>query len=674
MSSKQVKSLLAIFSLLLLPGANVVSARQQTRTDAQGRPELTEEFHQTYPLAADGRMSLSNINGRVRVTGWDRNEVRVDAVKRAFTQERLREAQIKVEASQSEVRIETKYPDHAFESDEENCRGCNRPASVEYTISVPRGARLDEIELVNGALDLEELNGNIRANTVNGTLTARSLSGTVRLSVVNGRLDANFERLPGAGNVTLDAVNGPLMLTIPSDANALLKASTVHGSITNDFNLPVRTGQYVGRNLEGRLGAGNTSIKMSNVNGTISINHTADNRPLSPVTNLLSETGRDAGDDFDAAEIGREAAEAARRSVRSISGEDIAARRDAERARADGLREAQRVREEALRDAEREQLLSERERERAQREAERDVARQGQEIAREVNRNVQAELKRSRVIVNATHPASVRVTERVSNTLPASSASRVRIENFDGPITIHAWDRQEVQYTALKRGYDDKELKGIKINTQPGNTGHSDTSAGATSVNADVTIRSEFDKAFAHDVVMRGGRVVSFNSAATVELDVYVPRDASLNISSGDGRLRVEGTNGAVELHTGDGAIDVSGGRGRQRAETGDGHIRIENFDGEADARTGDGRITLDGRFQKLSARTGEGTIALNVAADLNATIETDARNVVNDSQAVAEDANETEPAKRVRRFRVGSGGQIFNLKVGDGQIILNRR
>src|SRR3712207_1721642 len=78
---------------------------------AQTTPALTEEFHQSYPLAAGGRVSLSNINGGVRIRGWDRDEVRVDAVKRAATQELLREAQIRVDAAPGSVRIQTDYPD-----------------------------------------------------------------------------------------------------------------------------------------------------------------------------------------------------------------------------------------------------------------------------------------------------------------------------------------------------------------------------------------------------------------------------------------------------------------------------------------------------------------------------------------------------------------------------------
>jgi phosphomannomutase len=45
------------------------------------RGALTEEFHQTYALTADGRIELDNINGDVHISSWDQNEVKVDAVK-----------------------------------------------------------------------------------------------------------------------------------------------------------------------------------------------------------------------------------------------------------------------------------------------------------------------------------------------------------------------------------------------------------------------------------------------------------------------------------------------------------------------------------------------------------------------------------------------------------------
>ncbi len=64
---------------------------------AQAWPgRLTEEFHHTYPLPADGRVELDNLNGDVHITAWDENQVKVDAVKYANTQERLNEMKIEI--------------------------------------------------------------------------------------------------------------------------------------------------------------------------------------------------------------------------------------------------------------------------------------------------------------------------------------------------------------------------------------------------------------------------------------------------------------------------------------------------------------------------------------------------------------------------------------------------
>ena len=54
--------------------------------------EVREDFQQTYPLTANGRVILENLNGGVRIRVWDRNEVQVTAQKRAFNRERLAEA------------------------------------------------------------------------------------------------------------------------------------------------------------------------------------------------------------------------------------------------------------------------------------------------------------------------------------------------------------------------------------------------------------------------------------------------------------------------------------------------------------------------------------------------------------------------------------------------------
>jgi len=256
------------------------------------RGALTEEFHQTYALTADGRIELDNINGDVHITSWDQNQVKVDAVKYADTKERLDEAKIEIDSRNNSLSIRTRYPDR---NQSWNWGSHNNPASVEYTLTVPRTARLDEIRLINGQLDITGVSGEVNASCINGRLEAHNLAGRARLSTINGRLDARFDQLAGR-SVELNSVNGSVELTIPSDSKAELEASTVSGGIDNDFGLRVDHHRFVGHELRGELGSGGTHIKLANVNGRIEVRHAQDGKALSPVKDL---SRRDKDDDDD---------------------------------------------------------------------------------------------------------------------------------------------------------------------------------------------------------------------------------------------------------------------------------------------------------------------------------------------------------------------------------------
>jgi DUF4097 and DUF4098 domain-containing protein YvlB len=223
------------------------------------RAEVRDEFHKTYPLTATGRVSVSNVNGPVRITAWDRNEVKVDAVKRGRTERALEDARIIVDARADSVEIRTQYPEHSRDA-----------ASVEYTLSVPRHAALEGIGTVNGPVEIDGVIGGIRASSVNGNVAVRHGEGDADLHTTNGRVEADFARLGGA--VSAKTVNGGIVLTLPRDASARLTAKTVHGGIHSDFALPVRrVGFGPGGDIVTVIGDGGADVRLSTVNGAIDL-------------------------------------------------------------------------------------------------------------------------------------------------------------------------------------------------------------------------------------------------------------------------------------------------------------------------------------------------------------------------------------------------------------------
>ena len=121
------KRFAALFSkTIFLAAIPVIFLIYASAQDTDRNGNLTEEFHKVYPLSAQGRIEIENLNGAVHITGWDRNEVKVDAVKTARTKERLAEASIEIHADQNDISIRTEYPNHDhtfnFGSDKDNER------------------------------------------------------------------------------------------------------------------------------------------------------------------------------------------------------------------------------------------------------------------------------------------------------------------------------------------------------------------------------------------------------------------------------------------------------------------------------------------------------------------------------------------------------------------------
>jgi DUF4097 and DUF4098 domain-containing protein YvlB len=577
--------------------------------------QVTEEFHQTYPLSATGRVSLGNINGGVKIKVWDRAAVQVDAIKKAYRKERLAEATIEVTSTEENIRIKTEYPDEnqSFYKDD---RRYDNPAIVEYSLTVPRKAVLASVELVNGPLDIDGVEGDVKASSINGPVTARGLMGEARLSTVNGPLQAAFTQLADAKPITLGSVNGQVTLIIPSDANAAVRAGTVHGSISNDFGIQVKHGEYVGHNLEGQIGAGGPRIKLGNVNGGIRISRAQDGRALSPATSIAgNEKTRD---DMMEEDIEREAKET-NAQWRRVKIENARITREALQQQ----REAQRQVDEAMREASREI-------EQAQRELQRKQRVQARAVSRVVVRPGRATVYGG---------GEARFSAQESRSFNVSGTPRVNISTFDGPITIRAWDKSEVHYMATKRAQDEESLKQITVvGEQQGQT-----------------------------IVINAQNEHQYNGS--VQLEVHVPRNSSLHVSSGDGPLTLDGVSGDITLRSGDGPITVNNSGGVLHVNTGDGPIQINKFDGQLDARTGDGPIVLDGTFNALFARTGDGEISLAVPAGSSFTIETNAsEGIANEGFDVVEDVT---PSARVKRWRVGNGGRVFVLKTGEGKILL---
>lgn len=210
----------------------------------------------TKSLRVDGRE-----NGSVRVYAWDGNSIAVVAKVEAHGDTR-NEAQ----AAAREITVHTENGEVGAEGPRD--RGRNGWA-VSYSVFVPRSTDLS-LTARNGGIGVDGVAGRMDLETSNGGLTLTDVNGDVRGTTVNGglRVRLSGERWQGAG-LDVRTTNGGLRLEIPENYSAELETSTVNGGMNVDF--PVTVQGRLGRRLTTRLGQGGPTLRLSTINGGLSI-------------------------------------------------------------------------------------------------------------------------------------------------------------------------------------------------------------------------------------------------------------------------------------------------------------------------------------------------------------------------------------------------------------------
>jgi DUF4097 and DUF4098 domain-containing protein YvlB len=255
-----------LMKFLVRPSFCVLSTLFVVTNLAVAEVSKTEEY--SYELKEGGRISLSNVNGDVSITGTDGRQVSIVATKKADNQKHLDDMKIEIDATENTIRIETRHPDRG--GGILNWGG-DDSGSVEYKLTVPHDVEIDSLETVNSDVAVNGVSGPISAESVNGKLHVTGASSDLSAETVNGSIDVEFLQLGSGQRVSADAVNGRIVLRLPADASARVTAETLNGSIdADDFELQPDSG-FVGNGLDGQIGGGDARVAIDTVNGSITI-------------------------------------------------------------------------------------------------------------------------------------------------------------------------------------------------------------------------------------------------------------------------------------------------------------------------------------------------------------------------------------------------------------------
>jgi DUF4097 and DUF4098 domain-containing protein YvlB len=194
---------------------------------------LEEMIDHRYPIEPTATLSVTNRDGSIRVygAGSETRSVRVEAIKKAYSPERLKAISVQISAGPKSISIETIYPTDS------DAGFSDRSGTVDYVIVVPHTIRISKLELTNGEVQLDGMSSDeARAQLGNGRLFAHNCFGNLNLSLKTGNLAIVYEWWEEREfSIHATIQDGNAFAYIPTEAAFHLIAHTATGKIANDF-------------------------------------------------------------------------------------------------------------------------------------------------------------------------------------------------------------------------------------------------------------------------------------------------------------------------------------------------------------------------------------------------------------------------------------------------------
>jgi DUF4097 and DUF4098 domain-containing protein YvlB len=223
------------------------------------------------------------------------------------------------------------------------------------------------------------------------------------------------------------------------------------------------------------------------------------------------------------------------------------------------------------------------------------------------------------------------LTQDLTGSVPTHDGERIHLSTDLGSIVIHTQDGEKVDYhihleTDPSRKDASVLLKSFSVTAREKADGvylRAETSERHSAGRLWVTLELDIPKNVSLDVSTGGGNIDASEIQGRVTLSTAGGNITAGNIG-GSARLETGGGNivaksvaGELTASTGGGHITIGSVAGNATLHTSGGHIRVTSVQGTAHLETGGGNITLQHSGAELTAETAGGEIEIGEAAGL---------------------------------------------------------
>ena len=223
-----------------LPAIALLGAMTIAAPVAASEQNETERVDRTVSIRAGGQLRLKNFSGLVTITGSNRSDMVVHAVRRA-PRERLDHIKLEILETGSGVSIEANRKDGEWRDRENNV------VDTELDIQVP----------IDVVLDIEVFSSDVIVKDVRGRQRIHTFSGDVQVAGAEAALDA-------------ETFSGDIAVSLMQGASASVDFDSFSGSLKTDVPLSYRSSNSR-RRVRADIGSGGTDYHFKTFSGDVRI-------------------------------------------------------------------------------------------------------------------------------------------------------------------------------------------------------------------------------------------------------------------------------------------------------------------------------------------------------------------------------------------------------------------
>ncbi len=312
---KKYTLLAASISIALLAISVVAIAADKIEPHSIVADSGDKDLRESWTIAADARVDISNVRGTVTVTAWDKPEAELsgslggdskldiggDAAHLTLKITGAKDSWMHGNGPSTDSDIVLRVPrtaalDVSVVSADANVSGAAgktlEVASVSGGVTVSSGAPDVDVNSVSGDVAFDHAGAAMtRAHlqTVSGNINAKGMGGRVKVETVSGDIvvdagdvqdleagtvsgDANLTFAPAAhASVKLESMSGDLRVHLPASVSAHIEATTFSGGIDSDFGKVQTKEMGPGSSLDTQTGSGDARINAQSFSGDIEL-------------------------------------------------------------------------------------------------------------------------------------------------------------------------------------------------------------------------------------------------------------------------------------------------------------------------------------------------------------------------------------------------------------------